>query len=141
MESVQKAGRSPVREPTAARPDDPYAKPLFTAASGDVTHLKELLEQGADPMDPSGWVNGSTPLHEAAAYGMMENVEALLKAHNDPHVKNKRGSTARDNALQLKKGDWQKVADLLGSAMSIESRTFADSPHAAWNQKKCCTIM
>ena len=88
-------------------------------------------------MDPRCWVNGSTPLHEAAGYGVLENVKALLLAHNDPHVKNKRGSTARDVGLQLKKGDWQKVADLLEGAMSDDNRTFADSPHAAWNQETC----
>jgi hypothetical protein len=54
--------------------------------------MTTLLKQGAK-VDAQN-VNGSTPLVYAAGAGQRAAVEMLLRAHADPNLRNKAGTTA-----------------------------------------------
>jgi hypothetical protein len=58
--------------------------------------IEHLIEAGADPNATAA--GGVTPLHRAVRNRCSSAVEALLRAGADPHLRNDRGSTARDLA-------------------------------------------
>ncbi len=47
--------------------------------------------------------DGNIPLHEAAAYGCLDNVKSLLRFGSDINARNKKGETPLDKAHYFKK--------------------------------------
>jgi len=69
-------------------PGDCQAKTLFDVSRGlDVHPLSEMLANGADPNQRD--INGSTPLHIAAAWGTPAMCRALLNAGADVNAQTK----------------------------------------------------
>jgi ankyrin repeat protein len=82
----------------------------YAATNGHVPVIQLLLDQFAyiDAASP----NGSTPLMMAAMYGTSSAVKQLLEAGADPSIKNDKGLSALDFALQAKK---DQSAEIIGA--------------------------
>jgi ankyrin repeat protein len=82
----------------------------YAATNGHVPVIQLLLDQYAyiDAASP----NGSTPLMMAAMYGTSSAVKQLLEAGADPSIKNDKGLSALDFALQAKK---VQSAEIIGA--------------------------
>lgn len=68
--------------------------PLHDAGDSDVAKL--FLNAGADPSLPSLKFDLNTPLHEAAVYDNIINIEVMLQRGADPTATNKAGKTPFD---------------------------------------------
>ena len=79
---------------------------------------RDLIEQVG--RDREAWFalgrEGLNTLHSLALGGSLACVRALLEAGADPHVKTKRGKTARDLATMM---GWPRVADVLRDAEAL----------------------
>lgn len=80
--------------------------PLYRAEAGVV---RALIKAGA-AVDHSGGVSRATALHEAARHGRLEVVRELLAHGANPKVRDKKGTTPLDRALNRRHHD---VAALL----------------------------
>jgi len=78
------------------------------AQAGDLEHLNELLDQGANPNIVNG--SGETPLHIASKKGNLEMVRALLDFGADLNLLNARSETALAEAVIQQ---YQPVVELL----------------------------
>lgn len=77
-----------------------YATPLCVAISkGEVEVVKKFVEYGADINEKT---NGMTPLMYAARYNRVEIISFLLEKGADPKIKDERGYTALDHAMNSK---------------------------------------
>ncbi len=77
-----------------------YATPLCVAISkGEVEVVKKFVEYGADINEKT---NGMTPLMYAARYNQVEIISFLLEKGADPKIKDERGNTALDHAMNSK---------------------------------------
>lgn len=77
-----------------------YSTPLCVAISkGEVEVVKKFIEYGADVNEKT---NGMTPLMYAARYNQVEIIAFLLEKGADPKIKDERGNTALDHAMNSK---------------------------------------
>ena len=65
---------------------------LAASSKGEVSEVKRLLKEGADPNARFGG-DGETPLHRAASAGRKEVVEILLGAGSDANAATAEGAT------------------------------------------------
>jgi|GEM_PF-6311377 len=87
---------------------------LETAAFyGESEQLKQVLDAGADPNEPSALFG--TALHAAADQGRLEAVRLLLERDADPARLNAQGQSPADVAAE---NGHEEVAELLRSAAS-----------------------
>jgi hypothetical protein len=114
-------------------PDDDGVTALYYAVEfGKINLVRFLLENGADPgvRMARGSLKGRTPLHNAAARGSKEIVEALLKYNAPAHVVDGQGATP----LVLAEGhDHTEIAQMLRRALQISGQAgaAAGAPQAA----------
>src|SRR5215510_412868 len=100
------------------KPVDPNVTALIAAVrSGDTRRVETLV--AASPGAITGTdAGGSTPLHHAAAFGSVDDVELLITRGADVNAKNRRSSTPLHWAIH----DEAKVRLLLSKGADINTR-------------------
>ena len=101
-----------------AKPVDPKVTALITAIrAGRRSEIERLL--AANPETVNGTdAGGSAPLHHAAGYGPIENMQLLIAKGADIKVKNRRGSTPVHWAIH----DLSKVNLLVTNGADVNAK-------------------
>jgi ankyrin repeat protein/mono/diheme cytochrome c family protein len=99
-------------------PVDPKVRALINAVrSGNRGEIERQIADSPEAINGKD-EGGSTPLHHAAGYGPLANLELLLKKGADVNAKNRRGSTPLHWAIH----DEAKVRLLLSKGAQINAR-------------------